>query len=135
MKITAPPYHEYSRLHLFSRDIAAQHHGITKNATFDIEGAILLTDLARNIKKIKKYRAVKEDTYRRTDGWYYISLKELAKRHPYMTEQTVRRALLRLRKAKVLVATDKLHRRKSEHMLWYSFADKDTFKEALYTAS
>lgn len=129
MKITGPPFHEDSRLHLFSNEIATQNYGGTTHAFFDIEGAILLADLARNIQKIKKYR--EDKSYRKTEGWYYISVKNLAKRHPYLTEHTVRRILARLRKAGVLLTTKTLHKRKSEHTLWYSVADQDVFKEAL----
>ncbi len=130
MKITGPAYKESPNLHFFSRDLAGKGLNIT-NESFSIPAAILLADLARNIRKIKKYRDAKRAAYRKTDGWYYISVKDLAKRHPYLKERTVRRTLDRLRKAGILKTSTEFNKRKSEHTLWYSFADNDVFKEAL----
>ncbi|WCJ60695.1 hypothetical protein NXS98_06095 [Fontisphaera persica] len=133
MKITAPIYKEDTHLHLFNKDIAAQNYGGLKNRQYDIEGAILLTDLARNIEGIKKYRKDGKVAAREMDGWYYTSVKDLAKRHPYIKKRTVRRILARLRKEKVLKTTKTFHKRKSIHTLYYSFADKELHKEALAT--
>jgi hypothetical protein len=123
MQITAGPYKENTNLHMFSRAVIQDGYGT-------IEGAIILTDIARNIRNIKPYRKNKKD-YERLDGWYAITIKELVKRHPYIAPRTIRRILAKYRKDKTLNATKRFNKRKSNQTLWYSFGDEDLRKECL----
>lgn len=102
--------------HHFSRDLARGDE-----YSFGIEAAILLTDLARNIVAISKYR-------RDHAGWYFTTLNDLCSRHPYISRSTINRTLMKLRKDKFLRVTDDFNKKKYDKTLWYNIADPEILK-------
>ena len=99
--------------HHFSRDLAR-----SDEYSFGIEAAILLTDIARNIVNIGKYRNDHK-------GWYFTTLDNLCRRHPYISRSTVNRALMKLRKEEVLKTTDDFNKKKYDRTLWYTIPDPE----------
>src|SRR5271156_5674564 len=117
MIIRATP--EIFTKHHFSRDLA-RSDGLD-GYSFGIEAAILLTDLARNIVNIGKYR--KDHA-----GWYFTTLNGLCSRHPYISRSTINRTLMKLRKDNVLKATGDFNKKKYDRTLWYSISDPEILR-------
>jgi len=111
---------DFSRHH-FNRDLARKIAQV--KCTFDLAGAILLTDIARNVVGISKYR-------NKLQEWYYTTLDDLCKRHPYLSRSTINRTLKKLREDRVLLTTDEHNRRRYDRTLWYSIPDPETLRLA-----
>lgn len=110
----------FSRHH-FNRDLA-RSDGLS-GYNYGIEASILLTDIARNIIGIGKYR-------KEHQGWYHTSLDQLSSRHPYLSRSTIDRTLKKLRKDGALKVTDEYNRRKYDRTLWYNIPDAKILKLA-----
>lgn len=99
-------------------------HGLSRALarSYGVNAALLMAYLAN---QIAFYQTV------RVDGCgYYESVKKIAKRYPYLTEETIRYTLNQLRKEPVLNASAQ-NKKGYDKTLWYRFVDPEIQIQAL----
>ena len=105
---------QLAEVHSFSRKLAKE---------YEVTAAIILGYLANRIQSLEE---------KRKDGLgYFTSIRELAKRYPYLSPGTIADTLAVLRKQGVLKAENH-NKYKYDRKLWYTFANPQAQKDTAW---